>query len=71
LVRVIGVDGIRDTMAALRLMEEPALTEDFAEDNDELKRPEVAPELVTRVGGRRSRADGGVGHRGSDTMKTR
>jgi hypothetical protein len=52
-------------------MEEPALTEDFAEDNDEEKRLEVAPELVIRVGGRRSRADGGVGHRGSDTMKTR
>jgi hypothetical protein len=58
-------------MAALRLMEELALTEDFTEDNDELKRSEVAPELVIRVGGRRSRADGGVGHRGSDTMKTR
>jgi hypothetical protein len=58
-------------MAALRLMEEPALTEDFAEDNNELKRPEVAPKLVIRVGGRRSRADDGVGHRGSDTMKTR
>jgi hypothetical protein len=52
-------------------MEELALTEDFTEDNDELKRSEVAPELVIRVGGRRSRADGGVGHSGSDTMRTR
>jgi hypothetical protein len=68
---VIGIDGIRDTMAALQLMEEPVLTEDFAEDNDELERPEVAPELIIRVGGRISRADGGVGHRGSDTTKTR